>query len=310
LLSKSHYFSFRTRLVPPISTSIPRSLIVVVLCLLGCTRLQAETYRYKIGQHVVQLPTPQGFAMSQGLNPAFDQFIGGTIGSNKLLTFFTDQRTYSLLSARKFPSEDCVIFSAEYPSKTENAEVSEQAFKNARSEVKEQITGLFTPKVLENLQNTLDEATKKLAGSTSKLQLGKPVSLGLFEELPTSLVFGTVQTFTVVGGSNDKQSLTTCAIASINRAADRILFLSCSVPYSSAKDVQYALSIFKPWRDETLNLNPNSSYPGFEIVAWAKNSGIFNGVPEPDFRGPILGLSVAIFFGLLAGVRWLWKRKT
>jgi hypothetical protein len=274
--------------------------------LLGCVGLYGQTYQYKIGEQVVHIPTPQGFEMSQGLNPAFDQFGSRTIGSNKVITFFTDQKTHASLLAQQFPADGSVIFSAHYESGMENAEVSEKEFNDVASGIKKQWSdsGILSPKVLENIQNNLDEAGKKLSGFTGKLQLEKPVILGVFEALPNSLVGGMLYSVSV----NGKKTQTTCVICSFNRAADRILLLYCSVPYNSAKDVKYALSIFKPWRDETLSLNPNSNYPGHDLVASAQNSGLFKGLPEAAVRGGLIGIMFGLGGAIWLGVGWVWKK--
>jgi hypothetical protein len=231
-------------------------------CFLGCPSVPAQTDQYKIGERAVHIPTPQGFEMSLGLNSAYDEFLERAIGSNKLLTYFTDHQTHALLLQQRFPYAGCVTFSAQYPLNAENVEVSEQIFKDAIQPTKQHIgsSTFITSELLSKAQDSIDEAVKKIPGLNAKLEVGKVVSLGILEESANSLVLGHVENSTLTSqDSGHVQTSTKCVIGSINRIADRILFLYCSVPYRSAEDIKYAFSIFKPWRDETLSLNQNSN---------------------------------------------------
>ena len=234
-------------------------LLVAHFLLIGCIGLHAQTYEYKIGERVIHLPTPKGFEMSLGLNSAYDQFLRGLIGSN-ILTYFTDPEAHALLLQKKFPGGERVMFSATYSSETENVDVSEQSFKDLISQTKQEIgSSTSFSDAVKSAKNSLDGITQKLAGVTSNLQVGEPIRLGIFEESANTLVFGIVEKSTLNSQhSGGTQTFISCVIVGVNRVADRLLFLYCSVPYRSAEDIKYALSIFKPWRDETLNLNANS----------------------------------------------------
>jgi hypothetical protein len=285
--------------------------IIALVSLLGCIQVEAQTYPFKFGDKVVQVPAPLGLVLGRGLNPAFDQFLENSIGSNKLLTYFTDQKGRSLLLAQAFPSSDSVMCSAQSYPKIENVMVSEREFDDFRSKFRVKLmSGILSPEAFKDLQNHVNKATKEMAGATAKLELGKPVNLGLFEDLPNSLVFGTIETVAVASQNGSaRQTITTCTIGSINRVSDRILFQYCTVPYRSPEDINYALSIFRPWRDQTLNLNSNSSYPWHEIIASAVNSGVFKGVPEAGIKGAIIGVMIALPSALFGILVWLWRRR-
>ena len=93
---------------------------------------------------------------------------------------------------------------------------------------------------------------------------------------------------------------------SFNRVSNRIVFLLCEVPYKSPDDLKYAFSLFEPWRDQILRLNPNN--PEHELVTAAENSGT---ATEPkEAPSQLLSTLNWVFLGMVViiGIRLLWKR--
>ena len=227
-------------------------LAIAFLLLFPSVCSQGETASFKIGAQLVQLPVPAGFFRSDGLYPAFDQALARMSGSGslKLLAFYSDQRTHDSLAA-KSPGGDgeMVLFLAGY-SESDNADPSEQFFHQEALKTQEEINSMaiFKPTDLQDVKGNVDKLVELMRGQ-GRVQSAPRKILGLVEATASSFVFAAIK-------GEDTGAI--CALMSETRAANRIIFLFCEVPFNSSGDLKRAFSLFLPWRDEILRLNPNN----------------------------------------------------
>jgi hypothetical protein len=246
------------------------------------------------GGRTIVFPTPKGFASCDGINAEWDSAVAAmdSTTTRQLIAFSPPEVITAIRNQQ--PTGLARRFSSQIQLSTENQEVSEQAFREARVRMHADF---------EKTKSGLDESIKRLVNKGDNRQgdhsgvdgspnISDAAFFGFFEDSPAGLGYSYSVSWSDNANGKPERGVIAVILTPVN---GRLLFLYAASPYKEEEDRKWAKQAVSGWRDAVVSANPR--------IASRVKRRIDIG---RSFQTALIAGAVA---GIVAGaIKWAYKR--
>ena len=294
-------------------SALPRFFLPLFFLIGLSLATRGETATVYIADTPIALPTPEGFFRYDGKSAKVDQLQQSSLAaSNRLLASFGSEDDLALTLTGAHPKLER-YFHAQSVKKLEEISMTPARFTEMKTAF---------PKSIDSTRQKLGDMFAEIESSTSStlskelqkrtdFKVGEMISLGVFDETPDSISFSMLTKYRLTAEDRGKpvEGVSIVAACALN-LRNRVIYLYCTSNYRDKRDIEWARSNVKKWRDEVLAVNgataPSIPSPSYSP---ARSSSV-GSVVEREVSKKLVAVIVSAIFAVIAGFIALFKKRS
>lgn len=223
-----------------------------------------EINRVNVGGTWILLPAPEGFFRYDGRSPKIDQYQNAlaSAGNNRLVATFGSESVLTDVLKNAFPSLDR-YFAVQTVRDVEKDKMTESMFAEFKRMLRSQADALVreSSRQAAQMKDITSGALSKAVQTPAYLKLREMTSQGAFDETLDSIclcVIAKLQAGVVETGAEPVEKFAIIADCSVC-VRQRLIELTYYSIYNSPKDIEWAQTHLKMWRDAVIAANATDS---------------------------------------------------
>ena len=278
---------------------------------------RGETVTVYVANIPIALPAPEGFFRCDGKSTKVDRMQQSLIGaSNRLLASFGSEDDLAQTLKDTYPKLER-NFNAQSVKKFEEVSVTSAGFTDLKTTLRTSMdsTRQKLGDMFAEIESSASSTLSKDLQTRTDLKVGEMIPLGVFDETPDSISFSMLTKYRLTAEDRGKpvEGVSIVAACALN-LRNRVINLYCTSDYRDKRDIEWARSNVKKWRDEVLAMNgatassipssvPSTSYSP------ARSSSL-GSVVEREVSKKLVAVIVSAIFAVIAGFITLLKKRS